>query len=151
MQTTLFSLERFLKKLADDQYSSITKGSIYHILYIQPFTTIVDWAEIWRLMEVSTMFYICRNCVFTWYDSTSLWCYATWDKILWPSHNALLSMGYFVQVVMWVISDKAYAKRKIGMTSDKRRCLSSPTMTCIKYLIGSNALWDGYSIFSDSR
>ena len=28
------------------------------------------------------------------------------EKITWPSHNALLSVGYFVQVVMWVISDK---------------------------------------------
>ena len=35
-------------------------------MYIQPFTTIVDWREIWRLMEVSTMFYIRRYCVFTW-------------------------------------------------------------------------------------
>ncbi len=31
MQTTFFYFERFLKKLADDQNSSITKGSIYHI------------------------------------------------------------------------------------------------------------------------
>ncbi len=31
IQTTFFYLERFLKKLADDQCFSITKGSIYHI------------------------------------------------------------------------------------------------------------------------
>ncbi len=31
IQTTFFYLGRFLKKLADDQCSSITKGSIYHI------------------------------------------------------------------------------------------------------------------------
>ncbi len=68
MQTTFFYLERFLQKLADDQYSSITKGSIYHIkhMYIQPFTTIVDWSEIRCLMEVSAMFCTCRYCVFTW-------------------------------------------------------------------------------------
>ena len=30
MQTTFFNLGRFLKKLADDDCSSITKGSIYH-------------------------------------------------------------------------------------------------------------------------
>ena len=68
MKSTFFYIERYLKKLADDQYSSITKGSIYHIkhMYIQPFTTIVDWPEIWCLMEVSSMFYICRYCVFTW-------------------------------------------------------------------------------------
>ncbi len=44
MQATFFYLERFMKKLADDQCSSITKGSIYHIkpMYIQPFTTVMD-------------------------------------------------------------------------------------------------------------
>ncbi len=68
MQTTFFYLGRFLKKLADDQWSSITKGSIYHIkhIYIQPFTTVVEWPDIRCLMEVSTMFSICRYCVFTW-------------------------------------------------------------------------------------
>ena len=47
-------------------------GSIYHIkhMYIQRFTTVVDWPEIGRLMEVhiSAMFYICRYCVLTWRD-----------------------------------------------------------------------------------
>ncbi len=45
MQTTFFYLERFLKKLVDDQYSSITKGSIYYSkhMYIQPFSMEVDW------------------------------------------------------------------------------------------------------------
>ena len=57
MQTTFFYLERFLKKPADDQCSCITKDSIYQIkhMYIQPFTTVVDWPEIWRFKEVSTM------------------------------------------------------------------------------------------------
>ncbi len=31
MQNTFFYLERFLMNLADDQYSSRTKGSIYYI------------------------------------------------------------------------------------------------------------------------
>ncbi len=68
MQTASCYLERFLKELAGDQCSSLTKGSIYHIkhMYIQPFTTVVDWPGIWCLMEVSTMFYVCRYCVFTW-------------------------------------------------------------------------------------
>ncbi len=35
-------------------------------MYIQPFTKGVDWPEIWHLMEVSTMFYICGYCVFTY-------------------------------------------------------------------------------------
>ncbi len=63
MQTTFLYLGKFLKKLADDQCSSITKGSIYRINHI---TTVVDWPEIRCLMEVSTMFHICRYCVFTW-------------------------------------------------------------------------------------
>ncbi len=33
---------------------------------IQPFTTAVDWPEIGCLMEISTMFYIRRYCIFTW-------------------------------------------------------------------------------------
>ncbi len=42
MQATFFNLERFMKKLADDQYSSIAKGSIYHIKHIHTtFTTVV--------------------------------------------------------------------------------------------------------------
>ncbi len=32
------------------------------------------------------------------------------EKILFTSPNALLPMGYFVQVVMWVFSDKTYLK-----------------------------------------
>ncbi len=76
---TIHCLDRFLKKLADDQCSSITIKSINCIKQnnIQPFTTVVDWPEIWRLMEVSTMFYVCRYCVFTWYGRKctriSLW------------------------------------------------------------------------------
>ena len=40
------------------------------------------------------------------------------EKITWNSHNALLPMRYFVQVVKWVASDKPYLKCKIGTTSD---------------------------------
>ncbi len=74
MQTTFLYLGRFLKKLADDQYSSIFKGSIYHIkhMLIQPLTMGVDWPEIACLMEVSTMFNICRYCIFTWYGRDAI-------------------------------------------------------------------------------
>ncbi len=37
--------------------------------------------------------------------------------MLWHSHNSLLSMGYFVQVVIWVVSDKNNLKWKIETTS----------------------------------
>ena len=52
--------------IADDQSSSIAKESIYYIkhMYIQPFSMEVDWQEK-HSMDVSTMFYICRYCVFT--------------------------------------------------------------------------------------
>ncbi len=63
------------EKLGDDQCSSWTKGSIYHInhMSIQPFTTVVDWPETWCLMEVSGMLYICGCCVFTWDGKSLLW------------------------------------------------------------------------------
>ncbi len=38
-------------------------------MYIQPFNMEVDWPEIWCLMEVSTMFYIYRYCLFTLWGS----------------------------------------------------------------------------------
>ncbi len=59
MQATFFYLERFMKKLADDQCSSITRSSTYYIkhMYIHPFTTVVDLPEIGCVMEVSTVFY----------------------------------------------------------------------------------------------
>ena len=43
--------------------------------------------------------------------------YAIPEKIPRPTHNASLPMGYFVQVVMWVVSDKTYLKCKIIKTS----------------------------------
>ncbi len=69
MQTTFFYIERFLKKLVDYQFSSITKGSIYHIIhyvhaYFYHSSGLTRW-KIWHLMEVYTMFYIYRYCVFT--------------------------------------------------------------------------------------
>ena len=66
MQITFFHLGIFLKKLADDQCSSITEGIIYHIKHnvsIQPFTIEIDWPEIGHLMEVSIMFDIYTYCV----------------------------------------------------------------------------------------
>ncbi len=66
MQTTVFYLGRFLKQIADDQCSSITKGNIYHIKHmsIQPFTMGVDWPEIGCLIEVSVMLDICAHTAF---------------------------------------------------------------------------------------
>ncbi len=51
MQATFFYLQKLWKKLADDQCSSITKGSIYHIrhMFTQPFTTHGSGLT-WKLM-----------------------------------------------------------------------------------------------------
>ena len=47
-------------KIPEEKCSSMTKGSNYHInhMYIQPFTTIVDWPENWCLMEVYYVLYL---------------------------------------------------------------------------------------------
>ncbi len=45
-QATFICLERFLNKLADDQCSSITKGSIYHIKHVH--TTFYQVGELNR-------------------------------------------------------------------------------------------------------
>ncbi len=64
MKITFFYLGRYLKKLADDQFSSLTKGRIYHInhMYIQPFTQVVDWPEI-CFTYVDTAFLLGRSDV----------------------------------------------------------------------------------------
>ncbi len=67
MQSTSFCLGKFLKWWADDQSCSITKGSIYYIIYmyVQPFSMEVDSWEISHQIDVSTMLCICTYCVFT--------------------------------------------------------------------------------------
>ncbi len=62
----LFYLERFLKKLADDQRSSVTKRSIYYMKHmcIQPLSLEVDWPDIWCLIEVSTVCFIFAHTAF---------------------------------------------------------------------------------------
>ncbi len=69
-----FTLKDSWRKLGDDQCSSVTKASVYHIkhMYIQPLITVVDWPEIWCLMEVSVLFYISRYCDFTWYSRDAI-------------------------------------------------------------------------------
>ncbi len=51
-------LEKFLKKYTNDQCSSITKGSIYHMkhMYKQSFSMGVDWPEIKHLNLVCCTF-----------------------------------------------------------------------------------------------
>ncbi len=60
--STLFCLGKFLKKLADDQCRSITKGSIYYIkhMYIQPFSMKTDW-PINLMLNGTTVLYFAHN------------------------------------------------------------------------------------------
>ncbi len=60
MKTTFFYLEKSLKKLADDQCSSIAKGSIYHInhISIQPLTTVVSGGLTRYLMFNGSIYYV---------------------------------------------------------------------------------------------
>ncbi len=74
MQTTFFYLDRFMKKLADNQFSSITKGRIFYTcMKHNVYTTFNLSSGLTRkcVMEVFTMLYICRYCVFTWYGRIS--------------------------------------------------------------------------------
>ncbi len=86
-----------------------------------------------------------------------------------PSHNALLQMRYFVQIVTWVVSDErhlSYQKSSqfcikasfvINNPHDHLHCgkykyfLQIHMTTCTKYAIGSNVLWEVYSISSYSH
>ncbi len=60
-QITLFYVRRFLKKLADDQCSLITKGSIYYCkpMSIQSFIMGVDWPEIGHIYYVWYLRILC--------------------------------------------------------------------------------------------
>ena len=66
---TFFFLERDVKQV-DNQYSSITKGSIFHIKHtlIKLLNMGVDWPEIGPLMKGSIMFDICRYYLYTSYS-----------------------------------------------------------------------------------
>ncbi len=65
------------------------------------------------------------------------------EKILCTSHNALFLLEYFVQVVMWMVSNKTYPKCKIRMSSPQTVHMT----TCTKYPIRNNALWEIHGIF----
>ena len=57
----------------DNQFSFITKGSIYYIkhVWIQLSSMGVDWSEIVRLVEVSAMCYKITYCILTLYGIIS--------------------------------------------------------------------------------
>ena len=65
-------------------------------MYIQPFSMQVNWSEIWCLMKVSTLFYICRYWIFT------LWVRST------PGYNKLkpnlaLPWKYKIKITMMIM------------------------------------------------
>ncbi len=63
-------------------------------MYIQPCSMKVDWREILHQMDVSTMFYNCRYCVFT------LWRRHGWFKVKYGSFRcSYSSMECFITVI----------------------------------------------------
>ena len=97
-QSTFFCLWKFLKKLADDHYSSITKESIYYskYMYIQPFTMEVYQQKILHLMEVSVLLNIYTYCVFT-----------LWGRIWNLKQHALFSVMIFSEITTFDPLSKA--------------------------------------------
>ncbi len=71
-------------------------------MYIQPFSMGVDWPEICCVMEVSTLFYFCRYCVFT------LWGRA--DK-----HNIRINWKFRNKLVLF-ISTEVCCKKFVSLT-----------------------------------
>ena len=68
------------------------------------------------------------------------------EKILCTSHNALLLLGYCVQVVLWIINDETH----LDCEKSSQSCILAVLLlltTCTKHLIGSNALWEVHGIF----
>ncbi len=66
MQTTFFSFERFLKNLADDLYSSIPKGSIYHIKHVKH-TTFYYSSGLNKIMFNGSIYYILHLQILRFY------------------------------------------------------------------------------------
>ena len=60
-------------------------------------------------------------------------------KRICTTHNALLPVGYFVWLAMWIVSDETYLKCEIS---------TSIKIKVTKYPVGSNALWEVLGIFS---
>ncbi len=90
IQNTFFYLGRFLKKLADDRCTWITKGSIYHVKHmsIQPFYHGLTWN--WAFYGSTYMFDICAYCVFTLYGSKTPY----GQLVAWLSHLTIWSNGH---------------------------------------------------------
>ena len=87
------------KLLTDDQRSSITKGSIYYFkcMYIKLFSMEVDWPELWPLMDISTLFYICTYCSFycAWQIACSL------ILCIHAYHHILVKFAIISHITAW--------------------------------------------------
>ena len=90
MLSTFFCLGKFLKWLANDQLSPITLGSIYYIICT---CNVLVWKWIDMKfdikMDVSTIFSICRCCVFTLSGSL---CKLLWRHAIKTQWNLLISL-----------------------------------------------------------
>ena len=72
------------------------------------------------------------------------------EKTLRPSHNPLLPMRYFDQVVTWVDSDERHLAEVNcpNPAFQVRLSLMTHQTNCTKYPTESNALQEGHSFFS---
>ncbi len=69
-------------------------------MLLQPFTMGVDWFEVARLMEVSTMFNNDTYCLFTLYGSTCLMC--IWCDLKVYSVIHCLILPFFLKVEIFI-------------------------------------------------
>ena len=113
MQSTFLCLGRFLKELANDQCSSITKGSylLYKIYTVSLHRTLysmeMDWPENWQ--RNSSMVYIWTYCVFTlcgnMFISGMFINYSTFPTILYHVQGTidLWNANFKVKRVLFII------------------------------------------------
>ncbi len=72
------------------------------------------------------------------YTLVQIFCLDAIDKFV-QGLFILFPIEYFVQVVIWVVSDETPKKYKIRIHSSS---LMIHMKTCTKYPVGSNALWE---------
>ena len=110
MQSTFFCLGKFLKK--NSRRSMLFYNKREYLLskhmYIQPFNMEMDWwEEIWLLLEISIIFYICTYCGFTlWGRNTTTMLEfdseegGIEDNLRWQQINPLSATGLLTPILI---------------------------------------------------
>ena len=133
IQTTIFDLGRFLKNLADDQWSSVTKGSVYHIItYITNFTMGINYFidlkfDIYWKYQLRLIF--AHNCSFM----------AVINSVNPPQSSLLKNLRILLWIQSWVHFFKKHINDplKVILASDLTTLLIVPSFLfvhrfCIK-------------------